>query len=148
MLFLPWFQFCWTLGSCPSWARPRLQRGHVKNRSKATCWTGPPHQLAWRWEHGGEWCMWVWIPKDLVVVIYIKTNHGCKLLIQFIPCTQCIYSVMYIHAQICSVHPWRYFFLFFLIFIPQQRQRQGLRLMWLYLLGGLWITTRQQWTAK
>lgn len=47
-----------------------------------------------RRENDSEKSMWVWMQKDLVLVIYIKPDHGCKLLIPFIPCSQCIYPVL------------------------------------------------------
>ena len=55
---------------------------------------------------------------------------------------------MEIHAQICSIHPSKKPFFFSCEFILQRRHRQGLRLMWLYLLKGLCITAREQLTAK
>ena len=80
-------------------------------------------------------------------MIYIKTNHVCKLLILFILCSHPVHA-MEIHAQICSIHPSKKPFFFSCEFILQRRHRQGLRLMWLYLLKGLCITAREQLTAK
>lgn len=56
-------------------------------------------------EHRGEKTMWVLMQKGLVFVIYIKSNHGCKLLIPFIPSSQCIYPevVMQIHAHVSPI---------------------------------------------